>query len=130
MDFTRDLAVSAPVALILTVLFFYAFSTSTTTQFPNIQTPLPTTARGFPLQFQYVYRPANCPVNVQVTYCLPPAPTQTNWINAGLDYIFWFAVSLLFVCLFDFGFSKRHSDEEKQAAISTLSPETGDGVDQ
>ena len=124
MDFTRDLLISAPVALLLTLVFFFAFSTTTTTQFPNIKTPLPTTAQGFPLQFEYVYRPANCPVNVQVTYCLPPTPTQTNWTNAGLDYIFWFAVSLLLVSLLDIALSKRYFSEKTETTVSTVASGT------
>ncbi|HZW57173.1 MAG TPA: hypothetical protein VFF30_12860 [Nitrososphaerales archaeon] len=102
----------------MTVVLFFASWSTTTYQFPSAQVPLSATERGFPLAFQYVYRPADCPVNIRITYCPPPTLSQFNWTNAVFDFIIWFAVSLLVVSLLDIALSKRYfGGEEKQTEL-------------
>ena len=113
MDFARNLLLSAPLALLLMILFFFAFSGQTTIQVQNVQQPIPGTERGLPLPFQYEYK---CPITVQLTYCstaTPPlkisslATSRIDFENAGIDYVSWFAISLLVVTILDAVTSKR-----------------------
>jgi amino acid permease len=123
MDYMRNLLVSATVALALVGLSFLAFSTQSTAQFPGWQQPLATTERGFPLPFQYAY---NCQVP-HVTYCAtatpplnaitPSSPYIVKWDNLGLDYAFWFAVSLVCVFLLDALTAKRFTEIEQKGVI-------------
>ena len=123
MDYVRNLLVSAPVALALVGLSFLAFSAQSTAQFPGWQQPLVATERGFPLPFQYAY---NCQLP-QATYCstatpplnaiTPSSPSIVKWANLGVDYAFWFAVSLIFVVLLDALTAKRFAEIERQGVL-------------
>lgn len=133
MDHTRNLLISAPVALGFLLLFFFAFSSQGTIQIQNAQQPLPATVRGFPLPFQYEY---NCQYPLQTGYCSTATPTtnptslsnpsSTNFANAALDYAIWFVISLALVSSVDAATSKRYKRLEEEtklppAASTTLS---------
>lgn len=130
MDHARNMLISAPVALILLVLFFFAFSNQGTIQVQNEPQPVSATERGFPLPFQYVY---NCPYPLQMGYCSTATPTTNptslsnpssiNFANAAIDYVFWFAISLAIVSILDAFTSKRY----KETAEKTVMPTGGTG---
>lgn len=129
MDHTRNLLISAPVALALLIFFFFAFSSQGTIQIQNAPQPMPATVRGFPLPFQYVY---NCQYPLQIGYCSTATPTTNptslsnpssiDFANAALDYAIWLVVSLAVVSLVDAVTSKRfkrlEEEEEKRSTTA------------
>lgn len=128
MDYLRNLLISAPIALLLMILFFFVSSSQTTIQIQNSQQSISGTERGVPLPFQYEYK---CPVTLQVTYCSSATPslkiralsTSTiNVENAGIDYVFWLAISLFIVTVVDALTAKRFTKyaEKQLPAVSSL----------
>lgn len=126
MDNVRNLLISAPVALLLLVVFFFAIPSQGTIQVPNAPQPVSATERGFPLIFQYVY---NCPYPAQQGYCSTATPTTNptslsnpssiNFANAAIDYVFWFAISLLIVSIIDASTSSRFRKKAEEAETFT-----------
>jgi hypothetical protein len=128
MDYLRNLLISAPVALLMMILFFFAFSSQTTIQIQNAQQSISGTERGVPLPFQYEYR---CPITLQLTYCSAATPSlkipalstsRINFENAGIDYVFWLAISLSIVTMVDALTAKRFANikQEQLPTVSSL----------
>ena len=126
MDHARNLLASAPIALVLVILSFFAFSGQSMVQFQGIQQPLSATEHGFPLPFQYVN---NCDLPAQMTFCstatpplnaiIPLNPSKIVFVSAAIDYLFWFAISFLVVTLFDALTMKRFSSQGETKNLVT-----------